>query len=121
MLSNQILHKTVQDIKRITGLGVRRLGYGCQMSYDQRKDAGAGKRGSLFLRKALKEPEQAEDAAGLFLVYDEDRPAYILALMGQDPQMSIAGKMGEPAALPTFCMHIRREWIRTVLSEPYSG
>ena len=95
MLSNQILHKTVQDIKRITGLecGVWDMDAKCLVMTSERM-LGLEKEVASFCRKALKEPEQAEDAAGLFLVYDEDEPAYILALMGQDPQMSIAGKMG---------------------------
>ena len=96
MLSNQILHKTVQDIKCITGLecGVWDMDAKCLVMTSERM-LGLEKEVASFCRKALKEPEQAEDAAaGLFLVCDEDEPAYILALMGQDPQMSIAGKMG---------------------------
>lgn len=96
MLSNQILHKTVQDIKRITGLecGVWDMDAKCLVMTSERM-LGLEKEVASFCRKALKEPEQAEDAAaGLFLVCDEDEPAYILALMGQDPQMSISGKMG---------------------------
>ena len=92
MLSNQILHKTVQDIKRITGLecGVWDMDAKCLVMTSERM-LGLEKEVASFCRKALKEPEQAEDAAaGLFLVCDEDEPAYILALMGQDPQMSIA-------------------------------
>ena len=95
MLSNQILHKTVQDIKNITGLecGVWDMNAKCLVMSSERM-LGLEKEVASFCRKIQEEPEQADEEAGLYLVCDDDEPAYILALMGNSPQISMAGKMG---------------------------
>lgn len=95
MLSNQILHKTVQDIKCITGLecGVWDMNAKCLVMTSERM-LGLEKEVASFCRKTREEPEQAGEEAGLYLVCDDDEPAYVLALMGNSPQISMAGKMG---------------------------
>ena len=82
MLSNQILHKTVQDIKRITGLecGVWDMDAKCLVMTSERM-LGLEKEVASFCRKALKEPEQAGEDAGLFLVFLSCRPERMLILL----------------------------------------
>lgn len=94
MLSNQILHKTVQDIKRITGLecavwdmqGIC-LVMTCERMMKLEKQAAA------FCRESERAQEQVGKDEGYFLVLDEDEPMYVLGIMGQTSDIAIAGRM----------------------------
>lgn len=131
MLSNQILHKTVQDIKRITGLACAvwdMKGICLVMTNEHllQRDKDVAE----FLKKTVPDKSVTAQGAeapkdrlgesceelradmGMFLVYDEDNPAYVLLLAGEprrtefagDPrqaesagntkQMELAGRMG---------------------------
>lgn len=95
MLSNQILHRTVQDIKRITGFecAVWNMRGVCLVMTSE-KMTGLEKDIASFYEKAEEEQSQIEGNMGMFLVYDEDDPAYVLALKGEGEQINMAGSMG---------------------------
>lgn len=94
MLSNQILHKAVQDIKNITGFecavwdekGI------CVVMTSERMTS-LEKQVEHF-RTQEKEMEFTSKDFGLFRILDDDDPCYILALRGTNPEISIAGRMG---------------------------
>ena len=95
MLSNQILHKTAQDIREITGFDcaiwdmqgfclVRTnetlTGYEIQIQ-DFRDDE--------------EEPEEIIlDEMGMFRIYEDSDPVYVLMLHGTADGMELAGRMG---------------------------
>ena len=95
MLSNQILHKTAQDIREITGFDcaiwdmqgfclVRTnetlTGYEIQIQ-DFRDDE--------------EEPEEMIlDEMGMFRIYEDSDPVYVLMLHGNADGMELAGRMG---------------------------
>lgn len=95
MLSNQILHKTAQDIREITGFDcaiwdmqgfclVRTnetlTGYEIQIQ-DFRDDE--------------EEPEEMIlDEMGMFRIYEDSDPVYVLMLHGTADGMELAGRMG---------------------------
>ncbi|MGN1165631.1 MAG: PucR family transcriptional regulator [Lachnospiraceae bacterium] len=109
MLSNQILHKVVQDIKKITGYecavwdmrGVclvmtnermtrldKKVQAFCNMSEEsQREDTGD-------CQTEKNEKAQIEDGTGFFLVYDEGDPIYVLTLKGEGEEIQMAGRLG---------------------------
>lgn len=95
MLSNQILHKAVQDIKRITGLecAVWDMKGICLVMTNERM-VGLEAAVAEFSVTAEKRLEQIKGDIGMFLVYDDEEPCYILVLKGELPQMDMAGKMG---------------------------
>ena len=94
MLSNQILHKTAQDIREITGFDcaiwdmqgfclVRTnetlTGYEIQIQ-DFRDDE--------------EEEEMILDEMGMFRIYEDSDPVYVLMLHGNADGMELAGRMG---------------------------
>lgn len=95
MLSNQILHKAVQDIRRITGLecAIWDMKGICLVMTSERMSSLEGAV-AMFSERAETKQEQIDGNVGMFLVYDDEDPCYILALKGELPQMDMAGKMG---------------------------
>lgn len=95
MLSNQILHRTVQDIKEITGFECAVWDMrGVCLVMTSEKMVSLDKKVLTFAKTAEKEPAGIDGGAGMFLVSDEGKPVYILALAGNGPALVMAGKMG---------------------------
>ena len=95
MLSNQILHRTVQDIKKITGFECAVWDMrGICLVMTNEKMVGLDKRISVFTGTVEAEPARIGDGAGMFLVNDEEKPTYILALAGEGDSLAMAGELG---------------------------
>lgn len=94
MLSNQILHKAVQDIKNITGLdcAVWDMKGICMVMTNERM-IQLEKRVEHF-REQEEQAEMIEKDTGLFRIMDDDEPCYVLALQGENPGIAMAGRMG---------------------------
>lgn len=95
MLSNQILHKAVQDIRRISGLecAVWDMRGVCLVMTNE-KMVSFEKEVSDFKITAEDELQKVTENLGLFLVYDEEDPTYILGLYGEHTQMTAIGQLG---------------------------
>lgn len=95
LLSNQILHRTVQDIKKITGFECAVWDMrGICLVMTNEKMVGLDKRISVFTGTVEAEPARIGDGAGMFLVNDEEKPTYILALAGEGDSLAMAGELG---------------------------
>lgn len=100
MLSNQILHKAIQDIKRITGLECAvwdMKGICLVMTSERMTGLDAAVAGFCHAASSLPAEEQLiriEKGVGIFLVHDDEDPCYSLVLKGGSPQMEMAGRMG---------------------------
>ncbi len=96
MLSNQVLHKTVQNIYNVTGLecSVWDTQGNCLVT-TREKEKELEKEVITFLKYADNEAGGSilEDR-GLFLVRDEEEPIYVLALQGSEADLRIAGGLG---------------------------
>ncbi len=97
MLSNQVIHKIIQDIKRISGLeaSVWNASGECLAA------AGPVTRAlSREVSEVLKECEDQEITeelkkdSGLFLVYEDNEPGYVLAIQGKSADISLVGQLG---------------------------
>lgn len=95
MLSNQILHKTVQDINEITG-------FDCAI-WDMQGLCLVRTSENLTeyevqvqdFREDEEEPEEMIcDDMGMFRIYEDGDPIYVLFLKGDPQGMEIAGRMG---------------------------
>ncbi|MDE6938811.1 MAG: PucR family transcriptional regulator, partial [Lachnospiraceae bacterium] len=100
MLSNQILHKAVQDIKRITGLecAIWDIKGICLVMTNERM-IGLEPEVTRFCETspsvAVEETRfRIEKDMGMFLVHDDEDPCYILVLKGNCPHMEMAGRLG---------------------------
>lgn len=93
MLSNQILHKVVQDVKNITGLecAIWDMRGICLVMTAERM---------MEIEKQVSEFRESEktlqigENTGMFLASFEGEPIYIFALKGAKDQMEMAGKLG---------------------------
>ena len=95
MLSNQILHKSVQDMKRITGFDCAVWDMqGICLVMTNEKMLLMDKRVTDFAITAEKEGRRIEADAAYFLAYDDDEPAYILVINGSCPEIAVYGEMG---------------------------
>lgn len=95
MLSNQILHKTVQDIKQISGFecAVWNMRGTCLVMTNERM-IGLEKEVAAFIAESQMEWTKIRDDSGMFLVCDDGDPVYVLALSGIGKEMFMAGNMG---------------------------
>ena len=95
MLSNQILHKTVQDIRRITGLecAIWDMKGICLVMTNEKMKA-LSLQVESFCGIAEGELEQIVKDVGMFLVCDDNDPCYVLVLKGTCTQIEMAGRMG---------------------------
>lgn len=96
MLSNQVLHKTVQSIYHVTGLecSVWDIQGNCLVT-TREKEKELEKEVVTFLEYADKESEGSIlETRGLFLVRDEEEPVYVLALQGVGTDLKVAGGLG---------------------------
>ena len=95
MLSNQVLHKTVQNIRRIAGCecSVWNMNGECIVTTAERLKSG---RQEIldFLEKAVQGDERIGENEGMFLVCDGELPVYVLALTDGNGAIDIAGRMG---------------------------
>ena len=95
MLSNQILHKSVQDMKRITGFDCAVWDMqGICLVMTNEKMLLLDKKVTDFAITAEKEKKRIEADAAYFLAYDDEEPAYILVINGNCPEIAIYGEMG---------------------------
>lgn len=92
MLSNQILHKAVQDIKRITDLecAVWDIKGICVVMTNERMTS-LEEQADDFQKS--EEAEQIKDNIGFFRIMDDDELCYILGLKGRNPEIKMAGRM----------------------------
>ncbi|MGN1266905.1 MAG: PucR family transcriptional regulator [Dorea sp.] len=94
MLSNQILHKAVQDIKRISGLECAVWDMrGICLVMTNEKVAAFENEVADFRVTAADELERVTKNMGLFLVCDEEEPTYILGIFGEHPQINEIGQL----------------------------
>lgn len=95
MLSNQILHKTVQDIKQISGFecAVWNMRGTCLVMTNERM-IGLEKEVDAFIAESQMEWTRIRDDQGMFLVCDDGDPIYVLVLSGRGNEMFMAGNMG---------------------------
>lgn len=93
MLSSQIIHKAVQDIRTITGLE-------CAVWDIQGICLAMSSESMLvFEKEALEfgdssEQQKIDEEAAYFAVCDEEERMYVLVIAGQHPEISVYGKMG---------------------------
>lgn len=93
MLSNQLLHKTVQDIKRISGLECAvwdKKGI-CLVMTNEKMTMWENEVSEFC---AGKEEEDFRNGIGLFRVYEEEEPVYILGLEGERERSELPGRFG---------------------------
>ncbi len=95
MLSNQVLQKVIQDIKRISGLecGIWDASGSCLVMTGVRMrklDADV----QNFLNAPASAPEDTAPDRDFFLVTQQEEPAYVLALYGESPHRGPVGSMG---------------------------
>lgn len=95
MLSNQILHKTVQDIAEITGFdcAIWDMQGLCMVRTSENLTEYESQ--IQDFREDTSEPEEMiEDGIGMFRVYEDGDQVYILMLKGDTEGMQMAGRMG---------------------------
>lgn len=94
MLINQVLHKTVQDIRNITGFecSVWDMKGSCLVMTNE-KQMLLEKQVLLFATQS-KDPETVDKDRGMFFVNDDQEPIYVLVLQGVGENLSVAGRMG---------------------------
>ena len=96
MLSNQVLHKTVQSISKVTGLTCSIWDMqGNVLVADREKEKREEEAVAGFLKDVDNGMEEkAEQDMGLFLVCDDGEPLYILVVRGKESRIPIAGGLG---------------------------
>jgi len=93
MLSNQILHKSIQDMKRITGFDCAVWDMqGICLVMTNEKMLALDKKVADFM--IFTEEKKIEEEAAYFLVCDDDNdPVYVLVIHGNCPEIEIYGEM----------------------------
>lgn len=95
MLSNQVLHKTLQNIRRITEMDCAVWDMqGICLAFTNENLKARYKEVSAFLKDIHISTEEIADELGLFLVCDDEEPAYILMLRGGSEQIGVYGRLG---------------------------
>lgn len=94
MLVNQVLHKTIQDIRHITGLecSVWDLTGGCLVMTNEKQLLLEKQVLSFFKQEEV--TEQIVAGCGMFPVYDDEELVYVLVLQGNGTDLSLSGRMG---------------------------
>lgn len=97
MLSNQVIHKIIQDIKRISGLeaSVWNAKGECLVTTSPITKA-LGEKVNAFLRECEEQEmtNELKKDIGLFLVYEDNEPGYVLAVQGKGADISLVGQLG---------------------------
>lgn len=93
MLSNQLLHKTVQDIKQISGqeCAVWDKKGVCLVMTSEKMLAWENE---VLTFGTEEEQEVFRNGIGLFRVYEEEDPVYLLGVEGNEKQSVLAGRFG---------------------------
>ena len=97
MLSNQVLQKTIQDIKRISGLeaSVWSMRGECITMTGESGKKLAGKVEAFLEDGKLQEVlEELEKGVGLFTVFEDGAPVYVLAVQGKGADIAVVGRLG---------------------------
>ncbi|MCI8938727.1 MAG: PucR family transcriptional regulator [Dorea sp.] len=97
MLPNQVIQKIIQDIKRISGLeaSVWNAKGECLAMTSTVTKALGGRVGSFLKGNESQElMEELERELGLFSIYTDDEPGYVLVLQGKGADISVVGKLG---------------------------
>ena len=97
MLPNQVIQKIIQDIKRISGLeaSVWNAKGECLAMTSTVTKALGGRVGSFLKGNESQElMEDLERELGLFSIYIDDEPGYVLVLQGKGADISVVGKLG---------------------------
>ncbi|MCI9269887.1 MAG: PucR family transcriptional regulator [Dorea sp.] len=97
MLPNQVIQKIIQDIKRISGLeaSVWNAKGECLAMTSTVTKALGGRVGSFLKGNESQElMEELERELGLFSIYIDDEPGYVLVLQGKGADISVVGKLG---------------------------
>lgn len=95
MLSNQILHKAVQDMKKITGFDCAVWDMqGLCLVMTNEKMLAFDKMVADFIIVAENEEKRVDEDAAYFLVCDDEEAAYVLVICGSCPAIEIYGQMG---------------------------
>jgi len=93
LLPNQILHKTIQDIKRISGLECAIWdGSGSRLAATSERMSALDALAKDFLSEDT--PQEEKEAYCLYRIQEEQETAYCLALVGVSPHRSAIGEMG---------------------------
>ena len=94
MLSNQLLHKAVQDIQRITGLECAIWDMrGVCLVMTNEKMSRLETQVREFCKMADETLEQIGDQVGMFRICEDGVPFYMLILSGNVSQMELAGRL----------------------------
>jgi len=94
VLSNQILHKAVQDMKRITGFDCAVWDMqGLCLVMTNEKMLTLDKKVADYIMIAENEQKKLEEDTAYFLVCDDADPAYVLVICGSSPFMEVYGEM----------------------------
>ena len=95
MLSNQILHKTAQDIREITGFDCAIWDMQGLCLVRTNENLTEYELQIQDFRDDEEEPdEMILDEMGMFRIYEDSDPTYILMLKGNADGMELAGRMG---------------------------
>jgi carbohydrate diacid regulator len=97
LLPNQVIQKIIQDIKRISGLeaSVWNAKGECLAMTSTVTKALGGRVGSFLKGNESQElMEELERELGLFSIYIDDEPGYVLVLQGKGADISVVGKLG---------------------------
>lgn len=97
MLPNQVIQRIIQDIKKISGLEAsvwNAKGECLAMTSTVTKALGGRVKDFLKGNEIHELMEELERELGLFSIYIDDEPGYVLALQGKGADISIVGKLG---------------------------
>lgn len=97
MLPNQVIQRTIQDIKRISGLEAsiwNRRGECLAMTSPAGKLSGEKVAAFLEECKLQGTVEELDKETGMFVVFEDEIPTYVLVVQGKGADIGIVGQMG---------------------------
>lgn len=97
MLPNQVIQRTIQDIKRISGLEASVWNSkGECLAMTSAVTKTLGRKVSTFLKASKQQDvlEELEKELGLFTVFEDDTQAYVLVVQGKGADVAVVGQMG---------------------------
>lgn len=97
MLSNQVIQKVIQEIRRISGLdcSIWNMKIEC-LAMTNKISKELVDKVSVFIEKALDEEvtEHIENNSGMFVVMEDELPAYVLCVSGVSADVKMTGYFG---------------------------
>lgn len=97
MLSNQVIQKVIQEIKRISGLecSIWNMKVEC-LAMTNKISRDLVEKVSVFVEDAGQEEtvERVEAEEGMFVVMEDEFPAYVLCVSGRASDVKMAGRFG---------------------------